>query len=61
MNFTFSVFYTFFRLQQEIYVALFEQIFSTKIKSRMTITTEDLMEDRKITTAMKFKIHPKSN
>ena len=42
------------RLQQEIYVALFEQIFSTKIRSRMTITKEDLLEDRKITTVIKL-------
>ena len=42
------------RLEQKIYVALFEQIFSTKIRSRMNIKTEDLLEDRKITTVIKL-------
>ena len=42
------------RLQQEMYVALFKQKCSTRIRSRMNITTRDLWKTVKIITVIKL-------
>ena len=51
------------RLQQEIYVVLFKQKCSTRIRSKMTITTFPMEDSKNYHNYQIFKlqIHPKSN